>query len=95
MLLCDVQVQHIVAVPDPDPLSEPDPMDPVVPRLKKLLTGLDVDGDGVASRKDVLLAFRRDRQLADHLRMTPKVKVSAVSSNALGCTTAWCTLKLC
>jgi hypothetical protein len=25
---------------------------------------LDVDGDGAASRKDMLLAFRRDRQLA-------------------------------
>lgn len=29
-----------------------------------LLTALDVDGDGAASRRDMLLAFRRDRQLA-------------------------------
>jgi len=29
-----------------------------------LLTALDVDGDSAASRRDMLLAFRRDRQLA-------------------------------
>lgn len=70
-----MQVQHIVAVPDPTSLPEPDSMDPALPRLRKLLAGLDVDQDGVASRKDLLLAFRRDRQLADHLKMQPRVQV--------------------
>lgn len=70
-----LQVQHIVTVPDPNPMPEPELLDPVLPRISKLLAGLDADGDGVASRKDLLLAFRRDRQLADHLKMQPRVKV--------------------
>lgn len=71
-------------------------MDPVLPRLRKLLAGLDVDGDGVASRKDLLLAFRRDRQLADHLRMQPRVKVGQVvgtvfnTAGAGGCSAVHC-----
>jgi hypothetical protein len=37
-----------------------------------LLAALDVDRDGAASRRDMLLAFRRDRQLAgEHTHTLP------------------------
>lgn len=78
-----LQVQHIVSLPPgPASLAEPDPSDPSLLRLRKMLAGLDVDGDGAASRRDMLLAFRRDRQLADHLKMPPRVKVSERTASA-------------
>lgn len=70
------QVQHLVVAPDPDPLPEPDASHPEAQRWAALLRRLDVDGDGRASRRDMLVAFRRDRQLADHLRMPHEIKMS-------------------
>jgi hypothetical protein len=46
-----------------------------MPRLRKMAAALDSDKDGRISRRDMLKAFRRDRQLADHLRMPPRIKV--------------------
>ncbi|WIA19886.1 hypothetical protein OEZ85_005786 [Tetradesmus obliquus] len=69
------QVQHLVAVPvPPAALPEGEASEASLGRLRKLLTALDVNGDGVVSRRDMLLAFRRDRQLADHLKMPPRIK---------------------
>lgn len=68
-----------MAVPvPPAALPEGEASEASLGRLRKLLTALDVNGDGVVSRRDMLLAFRRDRQLADHLKMPPRIKVGAV-----------------
>jgi hypothetical protein len=61
-------------------------------RLRKLLAALDVGGDGVVSRRDMLLAFRRDRQLADHLKMPPRIKVSAMAMNSRFQICSYCTV---
>jgi hypothetical protein len=64
------QVQDMVPllVEAPTPLSiardGASPSSPAHGNAALLLAMLDVDGDGAASRKDMLLAFRRDRQLA-------------------------------
>jgi hypothetical protein len=65
----------MVPVPEEGPPPGPDPSHPDTPRWAALLRALDADGDGAASRRDMLVAFRRDRQLADHLRMPPRIKV--------------------
>lgn len=69
------QAKHMVAVPDPCPLPEPDLSHPDAPRWALLLRSLDANGDGLCSRRDMLLSIRRDRQLADHLGMPPRIKV--------------------
>jgi hypothetical protein len=53
-----------------------------MPRLRKMAAALDSDKDGRISRRDMLKAFRRDRQLADHLRMPPRIKVRACCKQA-------------
>lgn len=70
------QVQHLVSIPDPAPLPDPDLSHPEASRWAAMLQKLDVDGDGAVSRRDMLRAFRRDRQLADYLKMPPRIKVS-------------------
>eukprot|EP00879_Flechtneria_rotunda_P024004 GHRR01025425.1.p1 GENE.GHRR01025425.1~~GHRR01025425.1.p1 ORF type:complete len:314 (+),score=129.74 GHRR01025425.1:30-944(+) len=77
------QVQHLVVVPDLHPVPEPDHTRPLMPRVRKMLAGLDVDQDGVVSRRDMLMAFRKDRQLADHLKMPPRVKVSVMRAHSM------------
>lgn len=44
--------------------SSGSPHNPLHNTAAHLLSALDVGGDGAVSRKDMLLAFRRDRQLA-------------------------------
>jgi hypothetical protein len=39
------------------------------------MAGLDLDGDGAITRRDMLLGFRRDRQLADFLGMPAHITV--------------------
>jgi hypothetical protein len=74
-------VQHLVVVPAaPAVLPEGEASEASLARLRKLLAALDVGGDGVASRRDMLMAFRRDRQLADHLKMPPRIKVGGTSA---------------
>jgi len=73
-----LQVQHLVCIPDPAPLPDPDPTLPDAPRWAALLRRMDADADGLVSRRDMLMAFRRDRQLADHLKMPPRIRVRVV-----------------
>ena len=68
-------MQAIIEIPDPSPLPALDPCHPSLPRVRKMLGRLDMDEDGRVSRRDMLMAFRRDRQLADHLKMPPRIKV--------------------
>lgn len=44
--------------------SSSSPHNPVHNTAAHLLSALDVGGDGAVSRRDMLLAFKRDRQLA-------------------------------
>jgi hypothetical protein len=73
------QAQHVVAAPGPPPPPAPDPCAPDTQRWAATLSRLDADGDGAASRGDVLRAVRRDRQLADLLRLPPRIRVSRLS----------------
>ncbi|KAF8063013.1 hypothetical protein HT031_003852 [Scenedesmus sp. PABB004] len=70
------QEHRLVAVADAHAPPQPDPADPRLARARALLAGLGVGRDGAASRRDMLAAFRRDRQLADHLRMPHRVKAA-------------------
>jgi hypothetical protein len=76
------QVLHVVSVPDPDPLPDPDPRAPNTACWAAALVRLDTDGDGAASRGDMLRAIRRDRQLADMLRVPPRIKVHGPAGSA-------------
>lgn len=69
-----------------------DTAEPAVARAAKLLAALDSDADGRVSRRDMLLAFRRDRQLADHLRMPARIRVRAACVDPARCVHAyaWC-----
>jgi hypothetical protein len=58
------QVQDLVPLPQPSHAEGDNMASPTHSSAGHLLTALDVDGDGAASRRDMLLAFRRDRQLA-------------------------------
>lgn len=70
-------MQLLVALPQIDTLQEPSAGDVLLPRARKLLNALDVDGDGAASRADVLRALRRvgGRQLADQMKLPCPVRV--------------------
>jgi hypothetical protein len=79
----------VVVPPAPVALPDQEASEASLGRLRKLLAALDVDGDGAASRRDMLLAFRRDRQLADHLKMPPRIKVGCRLPPRQG-VASWC-----
>lgn len=58
------KVQDLVPLPGQTGCAEGDTVSTTHSTAGHLLAALDVDGDGAASRRDMLLAFRRDRQLA-------------------------------
>jgi hypothetical protein len=59
-----LQVQDLVPVHDTAATSAGEGDCQLHGSAAHLLSALDVDGDGAVSRRDMLLAFRRDRQLA-------------------------------
>lgn len=75
--LLDMQVlpqgQHIVFTPQEVELLAIDPTDTAAYMANDIFKALDRDADGLVSRRDTLLAFRRNRQHADILKCPPKI----------------------
>lgn len=59
-----LQVQDLVPLPEPAITPQDFTAAGHCSAAVSLLAALDMDGDGAVSRRDMLLAFRRDRQLA-------------------------------
>jgi hypothetical protein len=49
---------------------------PTACRVHQLFAALDLNGDGVIGRHEMLAAFRANRQLADFMRMPAKIQAS-------------------
>ncbi|MEW5300249.1 MAG: hypothetical protein WDW36_003191 [Sanguina aurantia] len=70
------QSQHIVHNAEEEEVLELEADDPKAHSCRELFNALDLDSDGRVSRREALVAFRRNRQYADFLRFPAKVRSS-------------------
>ncbi|GLC73170.1 hypothetical protein PLESTF_001343000 [Pleodorina starrii] len=68
------QSQHIVFTPTPIELPEVDPNDPYASHARDIFKTLDKALDGSVTRREILTAFRRNRQHADILKCPPRIR---------------------
>ncbi|GLI64974.1 hypothetical protein VaNZ11_008382 [Volvox africanus] len=67
------QSQHIVYIPTPIELPDVDPNDPYAYHARDIFKTLDKDLGDMVSRREILTAFRRNRQHADILKCPPRI----------------------
>ncbi|EFJ49288.1 hypothetical protein VOLCADRAFT_90064 [Volvox carteri f. nagariensis] len=67
------QSQHIVFTPTPIEVPEVDPNDPYAYHARDIFKTLDKDLGALVTRREILLAFRRNRQHADILKCPPRI----------------------
>ncbi|MEW5311362.1 MAG: hypothetical protein WDW38_003083 [Sanguina aurantia] len=70
------QSQRIVYNAEEEEVLEMEADDPKAHSCRELFNALDLDSDGRVSRREALVAFRRNRQYADFLRFPAKIRSS-------------------
>eukprot|EP00798_Chlamydomonas_sp_ICE-L_P019466 gene19466-26127_t len=68
------QAQHVVFDEVEPDIPSVDPSDPRASQAADMFKSMDINRDGKVTRKEMLLAFRRNRQIADFLKLPHRVR---------------------
>ncbi|GAX79389.1 hypothetical protein CEUSTIGMA_g6830.t1, partial [Chlamydomonas eustigma] len=69
------QGQHIIEQAEDLDVPEIDPEDPSASQAVDLFRAMDKNQDGMVTRAEMLVAFRHNRQIADVLKMPPRIRL--------------------